>query len=141
MKPMKDWFKSIVSTDSRTARRRQSPPLVAYFWDGGSPVAHPVKNISPTGFYLETTERWLIGTLVMMSLQHSSRDPLLANRAIIVMSKVIRYGEDGVGFSFVFVGDSGAARELGPVSQPADRRTLVKFLDLIGSDELYPRFD
>lgn len=141
MKPMKEWFKSIVSNDARTAKRHKSPPLVAYFWDGGSPVAHPVRNISPTGFYLETTERWLLGTLVMMNLQHSSRDPLLASRAIIVMAKVIRHGEDGVGFSFVFIEDSGSARELGPVSQPADRRSLERFLDLIGSDELYPRFD
>lgn len=141
MKPMKDWFKSIISTDPRSATRRKSPPLVAYFWDGGSPVAHSVKNISPTGFYLETAERWLLGTLVMMTLQHSSRDPMFASRAIIVMSKVIRHGEDGVGFSFVFIEDSGSARELGPVSQPADRRSLEKFLDLVSSDELHPRFD
>src|SRR5579875_12697 len=127
MKPIKDWLKSLVSNDPRIGIRRKSPPLVAFFWDGGYPVAHPVKNVSPTGFYLETTERWLLGTLVMMTLQCTGRDPALANCTLIVMSKVIRHGEDGVGFSFVLVDSPSQENPLGPVSQPADRKTLDKF--------------
>ena len=133
MKPIKDWFKSLTPNDPRVGLRRKTPPLVAYFWDGGCPVAHPVKNISPTGFYLETTERWLLGTLVMMTLQRTGIDPSLANCALIVMSKVIRHADDGVGFSFILVDSPASARQPGPVSQPADRKTLDKFLELINS--------
>lgn len=141
MKPIKDWLKSLTSNDPRSAARRKSPPLVAYFWDGGCPVAHPVKNISPTGFYLETTERWLMGTLVMMTLQRTVSDSSLSNCTIIVMSKVVRHGEDGVGFAFVLLDPPDSLRELGPVSQPADRKSLDKFLHLINSEQRYPRLD
>ncbi|HUY82420.1 MAG TPA: PilZ domain-containing protein [Acidobacteriaceae bacterium] len=141
MRPIRDWFKSLTSNDPRTATRRKSPPLVAYFWDGGSPVAHSIKNISPTGFFLETTERWLLGTLVMMTLQRTGSDPDLANCTIIVMSKVIRHGEDGVGFCFILVDNPASERQPGPISQPADRKTLDKFLELINSDQDYLRLD
>jgi PilZ domain len=141
MKPIKDWFKSLISTDSRATSRHKTPPLVAYFWDGGYPVAHPIRNISSTGFYLETTERWLLGTLVMMTLQRTGRDSAHADCSIIVMSKVIRYGDDGVGFSFISMDNSASAGATGPVSQPADRKTLGKFLELINSEHDYPRFE
>jgi hypothetical protein len=107
------------------------PPLVAFFWDGGSPVAHIVKNISPSGFYLATDERWLLGTLVMMTLQRTRGEALRRDCSLIVMSKVIRHGEDGVGFEFIPVGTSGRP---GPQSQAADRKTLDRFLHLLASD-------
>ncbi|HTV06351.1 MAG TPA: PilZ domain-containing protein [Acidobacteriaceae bacterium] len=121
--------------------RHKGPPLVAYFWDGGCPVAHPVKNISSTGFYLETTERWLLGTMVMMTLQRTGADPSHPDCTVIVMSKVVRHGEDGVGFSFLAVDNPSSTLQSGPVSQPADRKTLDKFLEMIHSDHDYPRFD
>jgi PilZ domain len=132
MQPIKNWFKSFTSSDPRTSTRRKAPPLVAYFWDGGCPVAHIVRNISQTGFYLETTERWLLGTLVMMTLQRTGRDPMLADCSIIVMSKVIRYGDDGVGFSFILIENPTSAHQPGPVAQPADRKRLDRFLEMIG---------
>jgi hypothetical protein len=120
------------SADARRGARDKSPLLVAYFWDGGDPVAHKVKNVSSSGFYLDTTERWLLGTLVMMTLQRTSPDPNRPECSVIVMSKVIHHGEDGVGFAFVPVESSGAPA--GPGSNAADRRTLDKFLHLVKSD-------
>jgi PilZ domain len=139
--PMKSWLKSLVSGDLRRKSRQAAPPLVAYFWDGGHPVAHSVKNISHTGFYLETTERWLLGTLVMMTLQRTGTDSALAGCSVIVMSKVVRYGEDGVGFTFIPVDNSAASQQLGPVSQAADRKTLDKFLELVESTYGFARFE
>jgi hypothetical protein len=135
MTPVKNWFKSLVSRDPRANSRRTTPPLVAYFWDGGCPVAHIVQNISHTGFYLETSERWLLGTLVMMTLQRTSSDPSQLDCSVIVMSKVIRYGDDGVGFAFIPVENPNHnGQQLGPGTQAADRRTLDKFLELLESD-------
>lgn len=123
------------SADPRRGLRDKTPALVAYFWDGGNPVAHPVKNIGSSGFYLETAERWLLGTLVMMTLQRTSTDPDRPDCSVIVMSKVIRHGEDGVGFAFLPVEATGSPA--GPGSHAADRKTLDKFLDLAKSDQRY----
>lgn len=140
MKPMKDWFKSFTTSDPRTTSRHKTPPVVAYFWDGACPVAHTVKNISSSGFYLETTERWLLGTLVMVTLQRTGNDPWGADCSVMVMSKVIRYGDDGVGFSFIVTDNSAPDHSTGPVSQPAGRKTLDKFLESINSEQDYPGF-
>lgn len=129
-----DWFRGFASRDSRKGYRHGRPPLVAYFWDGGQPVAHAVQNISPNGFYLLTKERWLLGTLIMMTLQRTSTDSTCADCSVIVMSKVVRYGDDGVGFAFMPVEAPGSNHHSGPGSQPADRRTLDKFLQLLKSD-------
>jgi len=140
MSPVMDWFKSLVSRDPRSNSRRKTPPLVAYFWDGGCPVAHSVQNISHTGFYLETNERWLLGTLVMMTLQRTSGESTLPDCSVIVMSKVVRYGEDGVGFAFIPVENPFPGEPLGPGTQAADRRTLDKFLQLLESDSGHAHF-
>lgn len=134
MKPMKDWLKDLLLGDPRRTDRHKTPPLVAYFWDGGRPVAHTVQNISNTGFYLATTERWLLGTLIMMTLQRTSSDASPTDCSVIVMSKVIRYGEDGVGFAFIPVESSTPGQKPGPGAHAADRKTLDKFLHLLRRD-------
>jgi hypothetical protein len=134
MKPIRDWFKAPSSNDSRKTYRRGTPPLVAYFWDGGRPVAHTVQNISPTGFYLATSERWLLGTLIMMTLQRTTSDASTDDCSLIVMSKVVRYGEDGVGFAFIPVEVTTPGQQITAGAQAADRRTLEKFLRLVKAD-------
>ncbi len=135
MTPIKKWLESLHPTkrDARKTSREKTPLLAAYFWDGGSPVAHTVRNISPSGFYLLTEERWSIGTLIMMTLQRTGSMAERANCSVIVMSKVIRHGEDGVGFSFVPI-EVQSSTENGPGSHPADKKTLDKFLRLASSD-------
>lgn len=139
MKPITDWFKALFSSsrDPRSVSRRGTPPLVAYFWDGGRPVAHNVQNISTNGFYLATSDRWLLGTLIMMTLQRTTTDSDREDCSIIVMSKVVRYGEDGVGFSFIPVEASTPGQAPAPGAHAADKRTLDKFLHLVAVDERY----
>ena len=67
MKSVTSWFKGLSSSNHRGAERRKSPLLVAHYWDGGVPMAHDIQNISSTGFYLVTTERWHPGTVVTMT--------------------------------------------------------------------------
>jgi hypothetical protein len=131
-----DWFKDLFLGDPRPRRtdRSKTPPLVAYFWDGGRPVAHTVQNVSHTGFYLATAERWLLGTLIMMTLQRTSSDADQSDCSLIVMSKVVRYGEDGVGFAFIPVESTSPGQHLGPGAHAADRKALDKFLSLLKHD-------
>lgn len=135
MSPITEWFKSLFSSDARKNNRRRTPPVVAYFWDGGRPVAHTVQNISHTGFYLATAERWLLGTLIMMTLQRTSAGAETSESSIIVMSKVVRYGEDGVGFAFIPVEVTTPGQQPAPGAHAADRKTLEKFLHLVAADQ------
>jgi hypothetical protein len=126
------WIKRLSSPEHRKARRMKSPLLVAFYWDGAAPASHEIQNISSTGFYLTTKERWLPGTMVTMTLQrtdialgHSGIDP-----HIPVLSKVVRLDEEGVGFTFVPLDSHPGDLK----SKPVDRKTLVRFLDQLKLD-------
>lgn len=137
MASFRHWIKSLTTPDKRGRGRHDIPPLVAYFWDGGQPVAHTVKDISATGFYLHTTERWLLGTLITMTLRRTYSDSDHPECSVAVVSKVVRHGQDGVGFAFI---PMDAAR---PGQQPvggqniADRKALDRFLHLLREDTGY----
>src|SRR5882757_3441318 len=103
MKSVTSWFKRLSSPEHRKAQRTKAPLLVAYYWDGSVPASHQIQNISSTGFYLLTEDRWLPGTMVTMSLQrtdmahqNSGTEPNIS-----VLSKVVRLDENGVGFAFI----------------------------------------
>ena len=132
MKSVASWFKILSSSEQRKAQRMKSPLLVAYYWDGSSPISHPIQNISSTGFYLSTKERWLPGTMVTMTLQRT--DIVHANAGsephIPVLSKVIRMDEDGVGFAFVPLETHPGDLK----SKPVDTKTLCRFLEQLKLD-------
>lgn len=128
MTPGRSWIARLLSGDRRSAERHVSPPLVAYYWDGAMPVAHPVRDISAAGLYLLTKERWYPGTLLMMRLQRTDNSGTDGNpdRSIAVESMVIRFDADGVGLGFVFP-DSRDSREAQGLAEPADRKALARF--------------
>jgi len=132
MKSVTSWFKRLPSSEQRKAQRMRSPLLVAYYWDGSSPISHPIQNISSSGFYLSTKERWLPGTMVTMTLQRT--DTAHANVSsephIPVLSKVIRLDEDGVGFSFVPLEPQEGSLK----SRPVGQRALNRFLEQLKLD-------
>jgi Flp pilus assembly protein TadG len=114
----------------------EAPLLVAYYWDGSVPMSHEIRNISATGFYLLTRERWHPGTVVTMTLQRTAgeKESSDAERYISVMSKVVRLGEDGVGFSFVPLEAKGSDSTNVPRNKPVDKRALGRFLEQLGLD-------
>jgi hypothetical protein len=78
-----------------------APRLVAYFWDGDTPAAHCIRDISSTGIYLLTSQRWYPGTLVTITLQRTEKDEAGVKQSITVQTRVMRSAEDGVGLRFV----------------------------------------
>jgi hypothetical protein len=90
-----------LSTDRRASRRHPLPGLVAYYWTGGAPQAFHIADISAVGLYLLTDERWFPGTMILMTLQRTNTDGDDPDDFISVLTKVIRWGADGVGLSFV----------------------------------------
>jgi uncharacterized protein len=90
-----------LSTDRRGSKRHPLPGLVAYYWTGGAPQAFHIADISTNGLYLLTDERWFPGTMILMTLQRTNTDGDDPDDFISVLTKVVRWGTDGVGLSFV----------------------------------------
>jgi hypothetical protein len=134
MSSVTNWFRfrRLSATEHRKAQRMKAPLLVAFYWDGAAPTSHSIQNISSTGFYLVTKERWLPGTMVTMTLQRT--DLTLGHPGIEphipVLSKVVRHDENGVGFTFVPL----EAHPGDLKSKPVDKKTLLRFLDQLKLD-------
>ena len=120
--------------ERRRTARQEYPQLVAYYWDGGSPCAHFIRDISPTGFYLFTEERWYPGTQVMILLQRADEAGDGPERSITVNARVVRFGVDGIGFSFVMP-DKRSSRGGDNYANGADRKTFYRFLQGLPENE------
>jgi hypothetical protein len=122
-KPPKSWLERFWSPDPRRAPRDTSPRLAAYYWTGAAPEAHNIRDISSTGLYVVTEERWYPGTLVLMTLQRTDDGEEVTERSVAVLSRAVRWGEDGVGLQFILPKSQDPKR-----SDGADRKTMEKFL-------------
>lgn len=99
----KNWLKRMLSSepdDKRGALRESIPGLTAFFFTGSAPAPHGIRDISETGLYVLTEERWYPGTVIRMTLT-DQREPT-AERSFTVNAMVMRWGNDGVGLHFIF---------------------------------------
>ena len=87
------------SIERRRAERRNSPALAAYHWKGPNPRENCVRDISSTGAYLVTQERWEPGEVIALTLQRSG--PLERENSFPVQAKAVRLDDNGVAVSFV----------------------------------------
>jgi len=92
-------------------------------------MEHGIRDISSTGLFLVTEERWYPGTVVMMTLQKKGEAINSPDRSIAVQSRAVRWGEDGVGLEFVLAEGKDRKRSKNLLEEGADRRTLEKFLE------------
>src|SRR5579872_2190528 len=122
------------STDRRRAPRQPMPGLVAYYWTGSTPRAYRVADISTSGFYVLTEERWFPGTMVLMTLQRTDRNGRNLDDSIAVQSRVVRWGSDGLGLAYVLSkavdpNNGEAMHDAG-----ADKKSLERFLERLKED-------
>jgi hypothetical protein len=113
--------------EHRKTERQRAPQLNAYYWNGANAMPHSVRDISSTGAYIVTEERWHSGTILMVTLQSTNeymdaRPPL----SISVQSKVVRSGIDGVGLTFLFPNKESA------LAHGADRKAFKAFSKSVG---------
>jgi hypothetical protein len=127
VRPPKNWLERWWSPDPRQAPREPAPGLAAYYWNGASPKAHTVRDISATGLYLVTEERWYPGTLVLMTLQRTGDEEKAAERSIAVMSRAVRWGNDGVGLQFVLPEEQSSRKGQDP-HDGATKKEFARFL-------------
>lgn len=83
-------------------RRGEERPAfsVAYYAEGGKLAVHAIRDLSDSGLFLVTHNRWPIGTEVKMSLQPSAVLDASGPAPMTVSMRVIHWGTDGVGLEF-----------------------------------------
>lgn len=131
----KNWLERWCFPDPRRAPRDQNPKLSAYFWDGSAPASYRIRDISATGLYLVTEERWYPGTLVLMTLQRPDAGEEAVERSIYVQSRAVRWGDDGVGLQFVVADSNKPDIHVDPAASVADRKQLDRFLQKLAKNK------
>lgn len=105
---LKDVIEKLSRSHAKRAERQAAHGFVAHHGSGTKTHQDDIKDISSTGLYLLTEERWLPGTVVSLTLQMKSPLEEISERRISLQAKCIRWGEDGVGLSFVLPEDPDA---------------------------------
>jgi len=115
--------------DPRKVSRQPVTGLVAHFFTGGAPQAHEIRDVSPTGLFVVTSERWYPGTVIRMTLTKpdSGQDP--SERSITVHARAVRWGNDGVGLEFVIEAPAKPGRAQPSPLDPVDGQRLHQFLN------------
>jgi Flp pilus assembly protein TadG len=98
-----NWLKN--PPRAQRALRHPSPGIVAYYWDGGTPREHQVKDLSLTGAYLYGTGPWVCGTLLALTIKgvHSPAPPASVDQVLCLRGKIVRLEPDGMGIRFVLL--------------------------------------
>jgi hypothetical protein len=114
-----NWLaKSDDPADLRNAPRIQEPGVVVYYWDGATPSGRQLRDISLTGAYLYTPERWYPGTVVRLLLQ-PAESPADSDHpppgSISLQARVVWHGSDGMALEFLF-------------QSPAERKILEELV-------------
>jgi len=114
----------------RAKQRQPATGLFAFFWTGGAPQAHVIRDINSSGLYVRTSERWYIGTVVRMILSLANGMDSSAGPSICVHAEAIQWGNDGVELRFVVPDHPRQVRGLPPAIDGADREQLAQFLEM-----------
>jgi hypothetical protein len=136
-----NWFEELMSQQRRRAQRHIEPRLVAFYWDGVIPQPRYIRDVSTTGFYLLTEERWYPGTLITMTLQRAEKSEDGSKSSIAIQARVIRPGEDGVAVKFVFPQAEQGRQVRSIIAEGvglADKKTLELFLQPLWVNPIGP---
>src|SRR5580700_7708170 len=110
MNQWKSWIQKLGHPEKPRAQRRIPSGLVAS--QTGNPASQPsiIKNISSSGLYLLTKERWPVDELIPLTIGMQDLPENRADERIRIQARVARHGEDGVGLGFIL--PDGLDREL-----------------------------
>jgi hypothetical protein len=115
--------------NQRRAKRYPTPGVVAYYWTGGTPYSYHVGDMSATGLFLLTKERWAPGTLIQMTLQKQDGRINNSDSSICVLTEVVRWGENGAGFNFI-LSDYENVFDYGILpGEAVERKSIERFLN------------
>ena len=95
------WLERLLHADKERAERRPTEDFAAYRWDGTSVREEAVRDVSSTGVFVLTSERWPLGKTVWMTLQRRGTLELDTARRMTAQTRVTRPMADGAGCMFV----------------------------------------
>jgi hypothetical protein len=95
MKRLMRW----IVPDQRVANRHAMPPVVAYLGMVRSTREYKIGDVSVSGFFMITEERWIPGSGFPVTLRRTDSDG--HGKTLSVYCTVVRVGVDGVGFTFL----------------------------------------
>jgi len=119
MNPTNPHSESSFVEERRRAERRTSPSLAAYHWKGSTPRLNTVRDISATGAFLVTQERWEPGEIIAISLQRSG--PVEKENSFSVHAKAVRWDDTGVAVSFVLPPEADLRLWQSPLKSAAEQ--------------------
>jgi hypothetical protein len=96
-------------------------------WTVGSQQFFPVGDISATGFYLLTHERWTPGTMVSMNLERKNPSEQCSSDSLSVLAQVVRHDTHGMGLQFVMESFVQANIGLSSPGEGTKKESLNKF--------------
>ena len=130
------WLEKFLTPDQDRAERRLVDQFAAYRWNGSSLTQEVVRDISSTGLYLLTTERWEPGVILALTLQREGSLELDPARRITTQAKSVRCGTDGVGLTFLWSKDDPESRRWETLletlinqTKPGNMQSLVRMVE------------
>lgn len=105
MKSFREFVNRVLDPQTARSERRPVPEYVAYYPSGADPEFARIKDISSTGVYLYTSERWLPGSQVQITFQKIGPPEPDSKRRVTLQARAVRWGEDGVGLAFTLPPD------------------------------------
>ena len=127
---LKDVFEKLTPANFKRAERKPAQGFVAHHESDSVAHRDDIKDISSTGLYLLTQERWLPGTVVSLTLQMKSPLEEVSQRRITVQAKAVRWGDDGVGLSFALPDDPDSLHWRSLLQSAAEQSEPNDALDL-----------
>jgi len=130
------WLEKFLKPEADRAERRRVEQFASYRWNGSAVTEEMVRDISSSGVYLLTRERWQPGTVLVLTLQRKGpleHDP---TRRITTQVKVMRAGSEGVGLSFLWSKDDPESHRWESLlesligqTKPTEMQSLVKMVE------------
>ena len=114
--------------DRRSVPRHLMPPLVSYVGVPGMGKPCNVGDVSASGFYMLTRDRWDPGTFLPVSLKRTDLFGARCGDFITVQALVVRNGTDGVGFAFLLGDDEEEGPNALAGAHWVTKRRMAEFL-------------
>lgn len=93
-------YPEVYKEERRGSVRWPAAGLVAYHIRGESMRKLDVRNISSTGIYVLTGDRWKRGDTVLLSLQKNGMPEQRVEHRVEIEADAVRFGRDGIGLTF-----------------------------------------
>jgi Flp pilus assembly protein TadG len=103
---MKRWLLQ-EDKEPRLAARLTKPELVVHYWGGTAAAYREIRDISDSGAYIYTSERWYPGTIIRVVFQAqrmniAENGARQAEASVCIYCRVVRHGDDGVALDFMY---------------------------------------